>query len=51
MSSDLQPVRIGLIGAGGIVKSRHMPGLRAIPGVSITKVSPLKSLRDPEWRR
>jgi predicted dehydrogenase len=38
MSPDLQPIRIGLIGAGCIVKSRHMPGLRAIPGVSITKV-------------
>ncbi|MBL9134202.1 MAG: Gfo/Idh/MocA family oxidoreductase [Verrucomicrobiaceae bacterium] len=38
MSSVLQPVRIGIIGAGGIVKTRHMPGLRAIPGVSITRV-------------
>ncbi len=38
MPADSQPVRIGFIGAGGIVKSRHMPGLRTIPGVSITKV-------------
>ena len=36
--SDPKPLRIGIIGAGGIVKSRHMPGLRAIPGVSITQV-------------
>lgn len=38
MSPELPPVRIGIIGAGGIVKTRHMPGLRAVPGVSITKV-------------
>ncbi|MBK8092327.1 MAG: Gfo/Idh/MocA family oxidoreductase [Verrucomicrobiaceae bacterium] len=31
-------IRIGIIGAGGIVKARHMPGLRAIPGVTITRV-------------
>ena len=36
--SDPKPLRIGIIGAGGIVKSRHMPGLRAIPAVSITQV-------------
>jgi predicted dehydrogenase len=36
--SDLSPIRIGIIGAGGIVKTRHMPGLRAIPGVQITQV-------------
>ncbi len=37
--SDLEkPIRIGIIGAGGIVKTRHMPGLRAIPGVTITQV-------------
>jgi predicted dehydrogenase len=31
-------VRIGIIGAGGIVKSRHIPGFRAIPGVEILGV-------------
>lgn len=38
MSSD-KPIRIGIIGAGGIVKQRHLPGLRAIPGVAITAVA------------
>jgi len=38
MSKD-QKVRVGIIGAGGIVKQRHLPGLRAIPGVEIVAVS------------
>lgn len=37
MSTD--KIRIGIIGAGGIVKQRHLPGLRAIPGVEIVAVS------------
>lgn len=32
-------LRIGIIGAGAIVRSRHLPGLRAIPGVQITAVA------------
>ena len=36
--SNESRVRIGIVGAGGIVKQRHMPGLRAIPGVEITAV-------------
>lgn len=32
-------IRIGLIGAGGIVKDRHLPGLRALPNVKITAVA------------
>ena len=32
------PVRIGIIGAGAITRSRHVPGLRAIPGVEIVAV-------------
>src|SRR5713226_7106079 len=31
-------VRIGLIGAGGNMRARHIPGLRAIPGVEILGV-------------
>lgn len=31
-------LRIGIIGAGGIVKQRHLPGLRAIDGVAVTAV-------------
>jgi predicted dehydrogenase len=38
MSND-QKVRVGIIGAGGIVKQRHLPGLLAIPGVEIVAVS------------
>ena len=32
-------LRIGIIGAGGIVKQRHLPALRAMSGVRITAVS------------
>jgi predicted dehydrogenase len=31
-------IRIGFIGAGGIVRQRHVPGLRAIPGVELAGV-------------
>ena len=34
-----QPVRVGIVGLGGIVRQRHIPGLRAIPGVQILAVS------------
>ena len=33
------PLRIGIVGAGGIVKQRHLPGLRALPGIQITAVA------------
>ena len=32
------PVRIGIIGAGNIVKTRHLPGLAGIPGVEVVAV-------------
>lgn len=32
-------IRIGIIGAGGIVKSRHLPGLAKLPGVRVQVVS------------
>lgn len=39
VSMTLKPVlNIGIIGAGGIVLQRHLPGLRNIPGVEITAV-------------
>lgn len=31
-------LRIGIIGAGGIVRTRHLPGLRALPEVAVTAV-------------
>lgn len=31
-------VRIGIIGAGGIVKTRHLPGLRVLPDVEVAAV-------------
>ena len=31
-------IRIGLIGAGGVVESRHLPGLSDVPGVALTRV-------------
>jgi predicted dehydrogenase len=36
MSSDR--IRVGFIGAGGIVRQRHVPGLRAVPGVELAGV-------------
>jgi predicted dehydrogenase len=42
-----KPVRIGIIGAGGIVKSRHLPALQAMPEVQIVAVcnSSLESIQ------
>src|SRR2546430_6670602 len=31
-------IRVGLIGAGANTRSRHIPGLRALPGVEIVTV-------------
>ncbi|MDA8236579.1 MAG: Gfo/Idh/MocA family oxidoreductase [Chloroflexi bacterium] len=31
-------VRIGLVGAGGIARARHVPGFRALPGVELAGV-------------
>lgn len=31
-------IRIGIVGAGGIVRQRHIPGLRKIPDVAIVAV-------------
>jgi predicted dehydrogenase len=31
-------IRIGVVGAGEITRTRHLPGLRAIPGVRVTAV-------------
>ncbi|WP_256199476.1 Gfo/Idh/MocA family oxidoreductase [Verrucomicrobium spinosum] len=39
MSSDPKRIRIGIVGAGGIVKSRHLPALQAMPEVEIVAVS------------
>ncbi len=33
-----QPVRIGVIGAGGNTRTRHIPGFQAIPGVTVAAV-------------
>ena len=59
-----QPIRIGFIGAGGICKQRHFPGLAQIDGVEVKTVcnrSPESSRRvadewnipetDSDWRR
>jgi len=37
--SEEKIIRVGIIGAGGIVKQRHLPGLRALPNVRITAVA------------
>ena len=35
---DMERVRIGIVGAGGIVRGRHMPGLSAIDGADVVAV-------------
>tara|TARA_B100001093_G_C26748605_1_gene980037 strand:+ start:148 stop:1215 length:1068 start_codon:yes stop_codon:yes gene_type:complete len=35
----IKPIRVGLIGAGGNMKSRHIPGFQNINGVSLAAVS------------
>lgn len=39
MSSDPKRIRVGIVGAGGIVKTRHLPALQAMPEVEIVAVS------------
>jgi len=34
----MSDLRIGIIGAGGIFKTRHLPGLRTVPDVSVVAV-------------
>jgi len=34
-----QPIRIGFVGAGGIVRTRHAPGLHGVPGVEFKVVA------------
>lgn len=35
----MRTLKLGIIGAGGIVLQRHLPGLRKIPGVEITAIA------------
>jgi predicted dehydrogenase len=35
---DTRKLRIGIVGAGGIVRQRHLPGLRALPQVEVAAV-------------
>jgi predicted dehydrogenase len=37
--NEEKTLRIGIVGAGGIVKQRHLPGLRALPNIQITAVA------------
>ena len=39
MADPTDLIRVGLIGAGGIVKQRHLPGFEALPNVRITAVA------------
>ena len=39
MSESDRIIRVGLVGAGGIVKQRHLPGFEALPNVRITAVA------------
>jgi predicted dehydrogenase len=38
-SGNEETIRIGIVGAGGNTRARHIPGLRAIPGVEIVSVA------------
>ena len=33
-----KPLRIGIVGAGGIARTRHLPGFAAIPGVEVVGI-------------
>ena len=35
---DTTPIRVGIVGAGGNTRLRHIPGLRALPGVELVSV-------------
>ncbi len=39
MSNKANPIRIGIIGAGGNTRAKHIPGLQAIEGVEILGVA------------
>jgi predicted dehydrogenase len=39
MTDATTPIRIGIVGAGANTRSKHIPGLRAIPGVEIVSVA------------
>ncbi|MBN1558200.1 MAG: Gfo/Idh/MocA family oxidoreductase [Lentisphaerae bacterium] len=39
MHSTSQPIRVGLVGAGANTRARHIPGLRALEGVSLASVA------------
>lgn len=39
MTMPDSPIRIGIVGAGGIVRQRHLPGLRGIDGVRVVAVA------------
>ena len=49
MASD--SLRIGIVGAGAIMRQRHMPGLAAIPGVEVTAVANRRSQSAREFAR
>jgi len=38
LSMNSGEIRIGIVGAGQITRTRHLPGFRAIPGVRVTAV-------------
>jgi predicted dehydrogenase len=38
MAATNDRLKIGVIGAGGIVRQRHVPGLRQVPGVELAGV-------------
>jgi predicted dehydrogenase len=38
MAATTGKLRVGFIGAGGIVRQRHVPGLKAVPGVELAGV-------------
>jgi predicted dehydrogenase len=37
--SDSESIRVGFVGAGGIARQRHLPGLQAIAGVELVAVA------------
>ena len=36
--NNSKKLRVGIVGAGGIVKQKHLPGLQALPNVEVVAV-------------
>lgn len=45
MREQGKTIRIGIVGCGDVTRSRHLPALRRVPGVKVTALADVDSLR------